>query len=37
MQRIPCIKIYDYNQAHMKAEKICYKIGMANLVCRGVN
>ena len=30
MQHIPCTTIHDYNQAHMKAEKICYKIGMAN-------
>ena len=30
MQRIPCTNIHDYNQAHMKAEKICYKKGMAN-------
>ena len=30
MQRIPCTTIHDYNQAHMKAEKIFYKIGMAN-------
>ena len=30
MQPIPCTTIHDYNQAHMKAEQICYKIGMAN-------
>ena len=30
MYRAPCITIHDYNQAHVKAEKICYKIGMEN-------
>ena len=28
--RIPCTKIHDYNQAHMKAEKIWYKMNIAN-------
>ena len=33
-----CTKIHDYNQTHMKAEKICYKMGIANEVCSmGVN
>ena len=30
MKRIPCTTIHDYNQAHKKAEKICYKMGIAN-------
>ena len=30
MQRISCTIIYDYNQAHMKAENICYKMGIVN-------
>ena len=30
MWRIPCTTIHDYNQAHMKAEKICYKMGIEN-------
>ena len=30
MYRIPCTKLHDYNQIHMKAEKICYKMGIAN-------
>ena len=30
MQRIPCTKMHDYNQTHMKAEKICYKMDIAN-------
>ena len=34
-QRISCTTIHDYNQAHMKAEKICYKMDMTNSVCRG--
>ena len=30
MWRIPCTTIHDYNQAHMNAENIYYKIDMAN-------
>ena len=30
MQRIPCTKMHDYNQTDMKAEKICYKMDIAN-------
>ena len=30
MERISCTTIHDYNQAHMKAEQICYKVGIAN-------
>ena len=30
MKRIPCTKIHDYNQPHMKADKICYKKDIAN-------
>ena len=30
MYRIPCNKMHDYNQTHMKAEKICYKMDIAN-------
>ena len=30
MLRIPCTTIHDYNQAGIKAEKICYKMGMTN-------
>ena len=30
MYRIPCITIHDYNQAHKKAEKMCYKVVVAN-------
>ena len=30
MLRIFCTTIHDYNQAHMKAEEICYEIGIAN-------
>ena len=30
MQRIPCTKMHDHNQTHMKAEKICYKMDIAN-------
>ena len=29
MLRTSCTTIHDYNQVHMKAEKICYKIGIA--------
>ena len=27
---ISCTTIHDYNQAHMKAEKICYKMVIKN-------
>ena len=30
MLRIPCTKTHDYNQTHMKAENICYKMDIAN-------
>ena len=30
MYRIPCSKMHEYNQTHMKAEKICYKMDIAN-------
>ena len=30
MQRISCTTIHDYNQAYMKAEKICYKMVITN-------
>ena len=30
MWRIPCTKMHDYNQTHMKAEKIYYKMDIAN-------
>ena len=28
--------MHDYNQTHIKAEKICYKMDIANLECMGV-
>ena len=30
MYHIPRTKMHDYNQTYMKAEKICYKMDIAN-------
>ena len=30
MYRFPCTKMHDYNQTHMKAETICYKMDIAH-------